>query len=75
MVDVIQKWYLDIGGTIYGMIVNDQKYLFFFSDDPNIKRGKMNEKEYNQVRKKCYKCIKFHSMDDVPNDCSMAIIW
>lgn len=75
MVDVVQKWYLDIGGAIYCMIVNDQKYLFFFSDDPGIKRGKMNEEEYNQIRKKCYKCIEFHNMNDVPNDCSMAIIW
>lgn len=75
MVEVIQKWYLDAGGTIYCFIVNDKKYLFFFEDDPQIKRGKMNEDEYNCIRKQCYKCVEFHSMDDVPNACSMAIIW
>lgn len=75
MVEVIQKWNLDIGGTIYCIEVNDRKYLFFFENDPQIKRGPMDANKYDHIRKECYKCIEFHSMNDVPNDCSMAIIW
>lgn len=63
---VKQKWFTDNGGMI--LAVSDQ--LLFYSKQKNITVGE----EYTADELKgIYKQRTFNSMDDVPNDCAMAL--
>ena len=63
---VKQKWFTDNGGMI--LSVSDQ--LLFYGKRKDIQVGE----EYTlEELKGIYKQKTFHSFDDLPNDCAMAL--